>query len=73
MTKKTDSLDLMCAQIVKVERYERDDGDWYCALLKDGTWLHFHEMNDLLRRFIFDNGHSTRSRVDFTGATVYER
>ena len=32
-----DSLDAMCSQIKKVIRTESDDGDWYAALLKDGS------------------------------------
>lgn len=32
-----------------------------------------HEMNDILRRFIFDSTHAVRSYVDYTGQTVYER
>jgi len=68
-----DSLDAMRSQIEKVVRTERDDGDWYAALLQDGSWTHFHEMNDILRRFIFDSTHAVRSYVDYTGQTVYER
>lgn len=68
-----DSLDAMCGQIKKVIRTESDDGDWYAALLQDGSWLNFHEMNDVLRRFIFDSTHAVRSYVDYTGQTVYER
>ena len=68
-----DSLDAMCGQIKKVIRTESDDGDWYAALLQDGSWLNFHEMNDILRRFIFDSTHAVRSYVDYTGQTIYER
>lgn len=68
-----DSLDAMCSQIKKVIRTESDDGDWYAALLQAGSWLNFHEMNDILRRFIFDSTHAVRSYVDYTGQTVYER
>ena len=68
-----DSLDQMCSLIKKVVRTETDDGDWYAALLQDGSWLNFHEMNDILRRFIFDSGHAVRTYVDFTGQTIYER
>lgn len=68
-----DSLDAMCGRIKKVIRTESDDGDWYAALLQDGSWLNFHEMNDILRRFIFDSTHAVRSYVDYTGQTVYER
>ena len=68
-----DNLDAMCSQIKKVVRTESDDGDWYAALLQDGSWIHFHEMNDILRRFIFDSTHAVCSYADYTGQTVYER
>lgn len=68
-----DSLDAMCSQIEKVVRTERDDGDWYAALLRDGSWVHFHTMNDVLRRFIFDSKHCQHSGVTFSGQTEYTR
>lgn len=68
-----DSLDAMCSQIEKVVRTESDDGDWFAALLKDGTWAHFHEVNTVLQRFIFDSTHAVRSYVDYTGQTEYTR
>ena len=68
-----DSLDAMCSQIEKVVRTESDDGDWYAALLRDGSWVHFHTMNDVLRRFIFDSKHCQHSGVTFSGQTEYTR
>lgn len=68
-----DSLDAMCSQIEKVIRTESDDGDWFAALLKDGTRVHFHAMNDVLRRFIFDSKHCQHSGVTFSSQTEYTR
>ena len=68
-----DSLDLICDQIVKVVRTDREDCSWYAAQLRDGSWVHFHEMNPILQRFIFSSTHCKRSYVDFTGQTQYER
>ena len=68
-----DSLDAMCGQIEKVVRTESDDDDWYAALLRDGSWVHFHTMNDVLRRFIFDSKHCQHSGVTFAGQAEYTR
>lgn len=61
------------ARSKRVIRTESDDGDWFVALLKDGTWVHFHTMNDVLRRFIFDSKHCQHSGVTFSGQTEYTR
>ena len=68
-----DSIDLICEQIEKVVRNESDDGDCYFARLRDGRWVHFGSMNEILRRFIFDNRHCKRTAVTITGQTEYYR
>lgn len=58
-----DSIDLICEQIEKVVRVEDDAGDAYWAWLKDGQCVHFGMMNDVLRRFLFDNRYAKRIEV----------
>ena len=69
----SDSLDQICEQIEKVVRNESEEGDSYFARLRDGRWVHFCSMNDILRRFIFDNKHCKRTAVNLTGQTEYYR
>lgn len=68
-----DSIDTICDQIEKVERTECDDVDRYAARLRDGRWVFFAGMNEILRRFIFDNRHCKHSGVTITGTTEYTR
>lgn len=65
-----DCIDLICKQIKKIQRHEGDDYDRYAIQLRDGKWV-FTGMNEIVRRFIFDNRHCKRTQVSITGETEY--